>query len=345
MPRTGITRCWSAAGGEHACAGSGQDGAWRAGTAWPEPRFEDNGDGTVTDRLTDLVWLRDADRFGEVTWKEALRLSRELAAGDGLDDGSAAGDWRLPNIKELLSIVDYGSAAPALPAGNPFRHVRNAIYWTSSSLASAPGPGVDGDAGHRAGGAGTSRATAAACGRCAARDGSGAPGRPRAGTRWGARSSGEGSGQDGDLQAGVAAPDPRFRDEGDGTILDRLTGLVWLKDAGAFGWCRWEQALERGNQLRDRPARPVRRQRGGGLAAAQRAGDRDAGRLRPRQPRRCRRGIRSTTSPPPATGPRLRWRPLRRRRCSPSSASAPPSSRPRSHTLMGWAVRDAKPAS
>ena len=78
----------------------------------------------------------------------AAPVARRLAAGDGLDDASAAGDWRLPNIKELLSIVDYGSAAPALPAGNPFRHVRNAIYWTSSSLASAPGPGLDGDPRH-----------------------------------------------------------------------------------------------------------------------------------------------------------------------------------------------------
>ncbi len=39
----------------------GEDGVLAKGVAWPSPRFTDNGDGTVTDNLTDLIWLRNAD--------------------------------------------------------------------------------------------------------------------------------------------------------------------------------------------------------------------------------------------------------------------------------------------
>jgi hypothetical protein len=42
-------------------------------------------------------------------------------------------------------------------------------------------------------------------------------------------------GEDGDLQKGVAWPNPRFTDNGNGTVTDNLTKLVWLKDAGALG--------------------------------------------------------------------------------------------------------------
>ena len=51
------------------------------------------------------------------------------------------------------------------------------------------------------------------------------------------------SGDDGDVQAGVAWPDPRFTDNGDGTITDNLTGLMWLKDANCFGSQTWTNAL------------------------------------------------------------------------------------------------------
>jgi hypothetical protein len=40
--------------------------------AWPEPRFQDNEDGTITDRLTGLIWLKDAACFEPDTWTAAL---------------------------------------------------------------------------------------------------------------------------------------------------------------------------------------------------------------------------------------------------------------------------------
>src|SRR5579871_625134 len=106
--RTGQTKCFDASGEKIDCDGTGQDGALQKGVVPPRSRFEPNGDGTVTDRLTGLVWLQDADLFGEVTWAEALKHANTLESGKyGLRDGSVVGDWRLPNIRELRSLLDY----------------------------------------------------------------------------------------------------------------------------------------------------------------------------------------------------------------------------------------------
>jgi len=51
----------------------------------------------------------------------------------GLSDGSAQGDWRLPNVRELLSLVDYGEYSPALPASHAFSGVQTSFYWTSTT--------------------------------------------------------------------------------------------------------------------------------------------------------------------------------------------------------------------
>ena len=68
-------------------------------------------DGTATDELTGLTWLLDANCFGERGWFQAMDDVNALAADGlsncGLSDGSQAGDWRLPNVKEILSLIDY----------------------------------------------------------------------------------------------------------------------------------------------------------------------------------------------------------------------------------------------
>ena len=51
----------------------------------------------------------------------------------GLTDGSTAGQWRLPNITELESLVDAGRSNPALPTGHPFTSVQSDYYWSSST--------------------------------------------------------------------------------------------------------------------------------------------------------------------------------------------------------------------
>jgi hypothetical protein len=116
---------------------TGDDGDHEAGISWPEPRFTDNGDGTVTDNLTGLIWLKDANRFGQRTWTDAL-VDCNTLADDGLDltDGSLAGDWRLSNVKELLSLLDFSNYNPALPSGHPFSNVQSSdYYWSGTTLA------------------------------------------------------------------------------------------------------------------------------------------------------------------------------------------------------------------
>ena len=133
VEKTGQTGCWDASGNPVTCAGTGQDGDLQKGVTWPVPRFTDNGDGTVTDNLTGLVWLKNANCFGIRTWANALIDCNSLADGAcGLTDGSVAGDWRLPNVKELQSLIDFGQFNPALPTGHPFTGVQ--YYWSSTTL-------------------------------------------------------------------------------------------------------------------------------------------------------------------------------------------------------------------
>ena len=69
------------------------------GNEYGSNAFVDNGDGTVTDIATGLMWSQD-DNGEQIYWKEALAYA-ESATLAGYDD------WRLPNIKELQSIADY----------------------------------------------------------------------------------------------------------------------------------------------------------------------------------------------------------------------------------------------
>lgn len=125
--------------GQKEAYGPGDDGFYEKGVAWPVPRFSDNGDGTVKDQLTGFVWLKNANCFGLKAWQEALTVSNALANEQcGLSDGSVPGDWRLPNVRELHSLIDLGRHNPALPAGHPFTGVQSSYYWTSTSYASFP---------------------------------------------------------------------------------------------------------------------------------------------------------------------------------------------------------------
>ena len=136
---SGQKRCWDDEGDQIACVGTGQDGERQSGSDWPSPRFDDNGDGTVSDVLTGLIWLRDADCFGTMYWTEALTTTADLMTGScELDDESLQGDWRLPTIRELSSLIDFGESSPALVKGHPFADVRDGAYWTSTTAVEAP---------------------------------------------------------------------------------------------------------------------------------------------------------------------------------------------------------------
>jgi hypothetical protein len=125
--KTGQVSCYDARGNSVSCVNTGQDGEHRPGMAWPSPRFIDAGDGTVRDALTALVWTKDAQQVkGAMTWVDALAACNDL-------DFAGHSDWRLPNVRELLSLVDYEAHDPALPQGHPFDNVQFIFYWSSTT--------------------------------------------------------------------------------------------------------------------------------------------------------------------------------------------------------------------
>ena len=96
MAKTGQTTCYDSGGAVIACAGTGQDGQYQTGIdpvvaptccgtttayntpAWTGVRFTDNGNGTVTDNLTGLIWLKNANCGGAKDWATALTFANSL---------------------------------------------------------------------------------------------------------------------------------------------------------------------------------------------------------------------------------------------------------------------------
>jgi hypothetical protein len=129
--KTGQTQSWAV----------GDDGAFQKGVVPPNPRFTDNANGTVTDNLTGLIWLKKMDCLGPQTWANAISAANTLADGHvacGLTDGSVAGDWRLPNLNELTSLLDLGQTRPTFPVVHPFTDFFGDSHWSSTSAAMEP---------------------------------------------------------------------------------------------------------------------------------------------------------------------------------------------------------------
>ncbi|MBF0495692.1 MAG: DUF1566 domain-containing protein [Deltaproteobacteria bacterium] len=99
-----------------------------------QPRFIDNGNGTVTDNLTGLIWLKNANCFNKRNWLDALSAAKGLAGSScGLIDGSKAGDWRLPDMNEMKGLIDFSKVFQLLPSGHSFTAVQTAFpYWSSA---------------------------------------------------------------------------------------------------------------------------------------------------------------------------------------------------------------------
>ena len=117
---------------------AGSDGDLEKGVASQSPRFTDHGNGTVTDNMTGLMWVKAPhdlpNNAGAKIWNNAIDFCNGLTfAGHS--------DWRLPNVRELQSLIDYGRFNPALPSGHPFTGVQSVFYWSS-----AAGEGNTGDA-------------------------------------------------------------------------------------------------------------------------------------------------------------------------------------------------------
>lgn len=216
-PWSGQGKCFDSLGRAIPCAGTGQDGQYRTGRPWPEPRFDVSPPLLVRDRLTGLVWPRDASAAGwPMDWNEALAWiearNREGYLGHK--------DWRLPGRRELLALTSPAHSRPALPPGHPFRGLFQHWHWTATPSASAPGH----------------------CWRVHLEGGRMFPGPreaahmvlPVRGTSWLPPETAE-------LAAlrGRPWPQPRFVAAADG-VRDLLTGLVWspwvLPEQGEFSW-------------------------------------------------------------------------------------------------------------
>ncbi len=161
-------------------------------------RFSDNQDGTLTDTTTGLLWLKHANCFGAEDHEYAERVTAELEDGQcGLTDGSAPGEWRLPDVIELLALLDYTSD-PIFSEEFPFEHVAQNWYWTLTKENSNA---------------------------WVVHLGNGDTGLPHI------RSNRHILAVKGNLHV----TPPAFVDNGDGTVTETISGLVWLKNADCFG--------------------------------------------------------------------------------------------------------------
>lgn len=139
LPRTGQVTSYRA----------GDDGDLETGSAWPSPRFTDIGNGTVSDDLTGLIWLKDSNCIrteypssdndlvtsdGSVYWQSALEFIAGMNNGTYSKCSAGHDNWRLPNERELGSLIDYSKFDPALSSGHPFVNIQPYYYWTSTTL-------------------------------------------------------------------------------------------------------------------------------------------------------------------------------------------------------------------
>lgn len=167
--KTGQTQCWDASNTLVSCTGTGQDGEVQKGLT---VSFTDNGNGTISDSRTGLMWerLNDGgginDKDAAFTWYNAFNKIKVMngnatgciAAGNpsscctGAGTGSGctafAGhtDWRLPNVNELQSLANYGTFSPATHAAFNSSCTTSCTtcsctrssYWSASTYAPDP---------------------------------------------------------------------------------------------------------------------------------------------------------------------------------------------------------------
>jgi hypothetical protein len=117
-------------------------------------RYNDCGNGTVTDTLTGLIWLKQATCLATADWEAAKKEAAGLKDGDcGLTDGSSPGDWRLPTSKEWEEtmakakdmqcspgpMLTNDAGAACIGAGpSSFTAVESDYYWSSTPLEGQP---------------------------------------------------------------------------------------------------------------------------------------------------------------------------------------------------------------
>jgi hypothetical protein len=101
-----------------------------AGMSWAA-RFVDNGDGTVTDLNTGLIWQQGDDQNNPNSiWQQAIDYCKALSLAHH-------SDWRLPTVEELTSLTHIGRVPPSIDT-QYFPQCRSSHYWSSSTVVNIP---------------------------------------------------------------------------------------------------------------------------------------------------------------------------------------------------------------
>ena len=112
--KTGQTLCYNALGTVIACTGSGQDGEFQKGLT---RSYTDNGNGTITDNQTGLMWEKLSDdgsiQDTDTTYTWTTAVTTKIAALNA-DRFGGFDDWRLPNRNELDSLVNVATTLPSV---------------------------------------------------------------------------------------------------------------------------------------------------------------------------------------------------------------------------------------
>jgi hypothetical protein len=214
LPATGQTTCYDTNGNVISCAGTGQDAVYHINPM----SFTDNGDGTVTDNNTGLMWQQQ-ENPASYNWYQATGTYDGTSNNTtppvnvcgtlNLPSTTSYTDWRLPTEKELMSIVDYSIpySGPTLNT-NYFPNAHSDFYWAISPVANNNGNAWSVDFGF--GDVGYAAETTTYYVRC--------------------------------VRSGISAPTPRFTSNSDGTTTDNYTGLMW-QQSPASAAVSWSSAL------------------------------------------------------------------------------------------------------
>lgn len=119
----------------------------RGGNTYGKNAFVDNGNQTITDTATNLSWTKDDSGKG-LLWADALKYCQDLSL-------AGRSDWRLPNAKELQSLVDYSRSPDTTNSAaiDPMFHASSItneagkkdypFYWSSTTHVTASGSGAN----------------------------------------------------------------------------------------------------------------------------------------------------------------------------------------------------------
>jgi len=239
LPRTGQTASYA----------TGDDGDLKAGVPWPAQRFT-SGTGSeidcITDNLTGLMWAKAG--LASANWESALSTTNasSLCGHD---------DWRMPNINEFESLVNAGETSTAAWLNNQgFTSLAGAFYWTSTTRMDLLNQAFVIDLGPTGTYEVFFRQKDNSHSTLPVRRTTSGPaplwvtGQTLCYDATGATITCLGTGQDGDIQAGVAWPVPRFEITGtaDACVFDNLTGLMWARQPGT-AYNAWQDALTYAN--------------------------------------------------------------------------------------------------